>query len=223
MLLVGTPQLANTDAVQCMAALSVCAPALSRRISAKHDPRVRALALLRELLADPGAQRALRVGARRRNGAPAPALKEQTDAEQVSKWAVTLLSSTIRAPPLRETLFFDTALPMLRNIAFKGREAELIAFASALSDAVGFLQPDACWCDLLKPLPPLKSAARHALDAFERKSLWARVRQALEGVLADRAYDYASVPFVASFAHALCFAMWIETSAALLKRIDAQS
>ena len=213
MLLVGTSQFSEVCVEQVSAALSAHAPVFSRAKLATQT-QLRALALLRSLLLDNSARRALRC-----SGGVAARLKEATDGEKVSNWACELLSSTIRARSTRPTLFADVTIPMLQSIAFKGRDQEFLDMITAFQEYTGFLRPDAH--DSLLRSVTRKSKIGAVLEKYELEELWPKVRAAITLTLTARRFDYAAMPFVVAFANAACFVLWLETKATLLQRVGS--
>ena len=218
MLFVGTPRYAGVDVSACIAAVASVVSKMARR-SASTQPQIHMLKLLRALLLDASVRRAS--GKSCDAVAPAASLKEQLDSNKVCDWALVLLNSTIHTKSDRPSLYADTVVPMLRNIAFKGREDDMLNLIAALEAGAGFLQPEECAREALRDVER-KSKAHSALDAFEARTLWPRVREALEGVLlANHALDYGSTIFVVSSCFALYYCLWSETKHALLKRVGA--
>jgi len=215
MLLVSTARYAELDVGASIDAVAAVAPKTSRRTAALNT-HVHALQLLRALLLDPGVRRAGDRG--RAEGSPAAFLKERAVASKLGDWVVRGLNAAIRSRGTHPTFYIDTVVPMLRNVAFKGREADMLDLMAALEDAATFLKPAQCVTELLGRIER-KSKVASDLEAYEARTLWPRTRAALDGVLADRALDFGSTPFVVAFAFSLFYCLWIETKATVLKGV----
>ena len=140
--------------------------------------------------------------------------REIKDSKHVTLWACAVLQSGIGQTATSNSLFAEVAVPVLRNVAFRGSSDNLVLFLEALRNefeqAAAALHINPTW---------LKHEAVIAINTFETSKLARSARCASARVLAQHAVLFGGMVYASAFALAFLRILWMDRKTQLLTKI----
>lgn len=142
--------------------------------------------------------------------------REIDDSKHVTLWACSVLQRGISQTTTSESVFYDLAVPMLRNVAFRGRDGDLALFLQSLRDE---FERGVTALHINDKL--FKHEVVTAINTFETYKLARIVRCASARVLGQNAVLFGGMVYTGAFSLAFLRILWMDRKAQILTRIGA--
>lgn len=140
--------------------------------------------------------------------------REVDDSRHITQWARTLVHARVCAASSRDTLFSEVAVPVLRNVAFRGADEDMQQFLQMLRQefevVLKTVQLNPTW---------FKHEAVKAINCFESTKLPRSARSISARVLAKHAILFGGMVYACAFSLAFLRLLWMDRKTLILMKL----
>ena len=140
--------------------------------------------------------------------------REVGDSRHLTRWACGLVRTRVCSAHSRDTLFTEVAIPVLRNVAFRGADDLMKRFLEALRSefevVLKTIRFNPNW---------FKYEAVRAINAFENTKLPHNARCISARVLGRHAILFGGMVYASAFALAFLRLMWMDRKTLMLLKL----
>lgn len=140
--------------------------------------------------------------------------REVSDSRHLTRWACSLVRIRVCSANSRDTLFSEVAIPVLRNVAFRGAEEDMEAFLQTLRQEfeamLKSVQIHPTW---------FKHEAVKVINGFENTTLARSARSITARALAKHAVLFGGMVYTCAFALAFLRLMWMDRKTLMLMKL----
>lgn len=140
--------------------------------------------------------------------------REVGDSRHLTRWACSLVRIRVCSANSRDTLFTEVAIPVLRNVAFRGAEEDMEAFLLTLRQefevVLKTVQLNPTW---------FKYEAVKAINGFENTKLARSARSVAARALGKHAVLFGGMVYACAFALAFLRLIWMDRKTLILMKL----
>ena len=140
--------------------------------------------------------------------------REMNDARHLTRWARSLLHIRVCSASSRDTLFIEVAMPVLRNVAFRGAEEDMEQFLEMLRHefevVLKTVQLNPTW---------FKHEAVRAINCFESTKLPRSARSISARVLGKHTVLFGGMVYACAFSLAFLRLLWMDRKTLILMKL----